>query len=70
MDPDVISILLNYGADVEIKDDKGMTALITAALLNFTTTATILLEYGASVDVRDNEGRTALMLGKYSSLLE
>lgn len=53
MDQTVILILLNRWADVEIKDEYGMTALISAALFNQTTTASLLLDRSADIDVQD-----------------
>lgn len=66
VDPSVVSILLTHGADEEVKDNNGMTALISAALFNQTTTASLLLDYRATIEVQDMWGHTTLMVGTYN----
>jgi ankyrin repeat protein len=57
-----VTKLLGRGADVNDKDDKGMTALMWAAKLGFPDLARLLIERGAALDERDRngEGYTAL----------
>ena len=55
----VVSLLLEHGADVNRSNEAGETALILAATYGFTGVATQLIEAGADVNARDKSGRTA-----------
>lgn len=53
---------ISTGADVEEKDEAGMTALMYAAAYNKNPlSAQELIKFGADVKARSNDGRTALM---------
>ena len=52
---------MHRGAQVDIKDNNGMTALISASKRGNSDICKILLDYGAQVEVKDNAGKTALM---------
>ena len=54
--------LLEQGADVNVKDNDGETALIWAAYRGYTDIAELLIDKEADVNVKDNDGETALML--------
>jgi ankyrin repeat protein len=67
-EPDRVAALIGYGADVNIKNRAGETALIRALsnmrLLQASFNPgviSVLLKHGADVNVRDNGGITALM---------
>ena len=69
---EIVKILLRYGADVNLKDNEGWTALMLAALYSNTdsnvSTVKLLLDAGADVNLKNNEGWTALMLSaRYSN---
>lgn len=55
---DKIKALIKSGADVNMKDEHGYTALMLACR---TQTAQLLIESGADVNVFDKNGQTALM---------
>ncbi len=59
---EIFHILLEYGADVNVRDDYGRTPLIVVAENhNYFFFAQELLRRGADASAQDNEGRTALM---------
>ncbi len=61
-DPEVVSILLQAGADINAKDQDGMTALMYASGWNQEPEVAIrLVQAGADLDARDQDGMTALM---------
>jgi len=57
----VIVNLLNSGADIELKDELGNTALIVAAAENKQSILQLLIARGANVNAQSNSGATALM---------
>src|SRR5204863_2671813 len=59
---DFVKLLLDYKADIEIKDPwDSRTALIAAALYGHDDTVALLLERGAQVNARNCYGSTALI---------
>ena len=58
---DTVTLLLDRGADINVKDNDGRTALITAASGGMTDVVRVLLQRGADMDVEDHLGRTAGM---------
>jgi len=58
----VVSLLLERGAALEAVDDRGRTALMTAAERDRLAVVDLLLRQGADPAVRDNEGRRAVDL--------
>ncbi|KAI1849532.1 hypothetical protein JX265_013647 [Neoarthrinium moseri] len=55
-----IRILLALGADQNIRNQRGRTALYKAVMWENITQAAELLDYGADLDISDNNGWTAL----------
>ncbi|KAK4225840.1 ankyrin repeat-containing domain protein [Podospora fimiseda] len=58
-------IFLRYGADIEIQDHDGQTALHFAAILGQQDTIALLVEAGANVDTVDSSGCSALLCDMY-----
>ncbi|MDD5056744.1 MAG: ankyrin repeat domain-containing protein [Sideroxydans sp.] len=58
--PDNVQLLLNSGADANMKNSHDRTALIIAADKSNTAAVKLLLDRGADVNVIDEDGRTAL----------
>ncbi|GAQ90528.1 hypothetical protein KFL_006520040 [Klebsormidium nitens] len=56
----VCNVLRGRGADVNGKDDKGLTALHRAAMAGRSAVCNVLLGRGADVNAKDGEGKTAL----------
>jgi ankyrin repeat protein len=54
-----VDVLLEHGANVNIKDDVGLTALHWAVVRGDRNCIRRLLEHGAEINAKDNEGRTA-----------
>jgi hypothetical protein len=62
-----VKILLDAGADVNAKDDDGVTVLMWAVLSSSVEAVRILLEAGADVTAKANDGSTARMLAPDNS---
>ncbi|XP_013914268.1 PREDICTED: fibronectin type 3 and ankyrin repeat domains protein 1 [Thamnophis sirtalis] len=61
---DVATILINAGADVNVKDKDGKTSLMVAALNNHEDLVALLLEKGADPDIKNEFGKNALDMAK------
>jgi len=57
-----VDALLNAGADVNMKDDAGLTALAWAALFRRTSLLKKLIAAGADVNVQTRDGKPILDL--------
>jgi ankyrin repeat protein len=57
---DVVTLLLEHDASLDIQDKDGWTALHHAAFKGNVNIMTILLKHGASLDIQDKDGWTAL----------
>ena len=58
--PEKIQALLELGADVNVRDYKGKTALHRAATAGFLASMEVLLAHGADIDAADSSGETPL----------
>ncbi len=61
---DLAKLLIDHGADVNARCDKGSTPLFHAAWRGRADVSRILIEHGATVDVKDINGRTAADLAR------
>lgn len=62
VDSEYIRLLIIYGANIDIQDNDGRTALLYACInINNHTFMKEIIEKGANVDHKDNDGKTALM---------
>ncbi len=59
---DVAKSLILAGADPNLTDPEGRTALMHSAKYNYVENLRVLVQAGAKLDVRDKDGSTALML--------
>jgi ankyrin repeat protein len=56
---DVLTLLLARGADLNLQDNRGRTALMIAASLGHRKAIDILLSHGADKNLRDKSGKSA-----------
>ncbi|MDF2367357.1 ankyrin repeat domain-containing protein [Sneathiella sp.] len=59
--PKTVSVLIRHGAQVDLPDPFGNTALIQAAAYGSTAAAEILIEARADIDEENRQGETALI---------
>ena len=59
---DVITMLLNWGANIDEVDNAGMTALMWASKYNRIDIAELLCDRGASLQITENDGRTTALV--------
>jgi ankyrin repeat/SAM/basic leucine zipper domain-containing protein 1 len=60
----ISELLLEQGADPNIADKTGKTALLYAARDGHTELIPLLVQYGGSIAIRDRESNTPLMLAR------
>ncbi len=58
----IVQFLLDNGANIEAKSDKGFTALTNASFNGYIQIIQILLDNGANIETKINRGLTALMI--------
>ncbi|MBD2744760.1 ankyrin repeat domain-containing protein [Coleofasciculus sp. FACHB-1120] len=61
---EVVKMLVEAGANINLKGKDGRTALMWAALPGYADATQALIEAGADLDARDDEGNTAMMLAE------
>jgi uncharacterized protein len=59
---DVVKLLLDHSAEVDAKNNEGVTPLYLAAVEGHKDVVKLLLDHGAEVDAKNNEGVTPLYL--------
>lgn len=64
--PELIEIAVSFGADVNVKDRKGRTALLVAVENGRSTAAQTLINAGASTTIVDEFGRSLLQVAAFS----
>ena len=60
LDPNIKVDTLSYGADYNVRDERGRTAIILAIEAGHVTCVRHLLSYGADIYLEDNNGLNAL----------
>jgi ankyrin repeat protein len=56
----IVEFLINSGADVNMQDVNGLTALMFAVIRGHLESVNLLLDVGADINLRDKYGETAL----------
>ncbi|PHS69055.1 MAG: hypothetical protein COB23_08050 [Methylophaga sp.] len=54
-----ITLLIDAGANVDLQDDRGRTALMMAAHAGYIEVVTQLLSHGSKTSLMDNDGKSA-----------
>lgn len=67
---DVLEVLINAGADVNLQDSDGQTALHYASSCGQIECIKSLLRHGVKIDITDNEGCTASLVASDDSVKE
>jgi len=63
-----VKLLVERGAELDLVDDRGRSALMTAAERGHAEIVTLLMERGADATLEDRQGLTALALASSESL--
>lgn len=63
----VVKTLIKAGANLDLQDQEGFTALMMAIQKKYNEAAKVLLEAGASLDLQNQKGLTALMIAVTNS---
>lgn len=61
---EIVKLFLANGADINVKNNDGNTALMHAAMNGHPEMVLVLLDAGANLAVADNEGKTSLMIAQ------
>ncbi len=67
---DAMNRLLEAGADINLADKKGKTALMTASEKGYYLIVSVLLEAGANKNMTDKKGKTALMYATDKNVID
>jgi ankyrin repeat protein len=67
---EMVSLLLERGAETDLADNRGRTALMIAAELGHDQAVGALLEAGARIDLQDKDGKTARDLAEAAGWAE
>ena len=62
---ELVKTLIAKGADPNVTNEHGDTAVMLASEHGFDTIVELLLDHGANVNAKDNDGDTALDIARY-----
>ena len=68
--PEVVQVLIDAGADIEVKDEEGYSPLLRVSKSGALNVVKMLVEAGADVCVTDNKGRTCLIFAAHKGHTE
>lgn len=67
---EIVKLLLDRGADINIRDLEGVTPLIFAAAMGSLECVKILIQRGADINAQDEKGYTALIVAAEGTAIE
>jgi ankyrin repeat protein len=67
---DITELLIRHGADVNAKQQQGVTPLLSAAHHGQTTLAKLLIDHGADVNAETGKGQTPLAMATEKNFQE
>jgi ankyrin repeat protein len=65
-----VRLAINFGADLEAKNNSGRTPLHLASEFNRISIAKLLIEMGANLEAKDNQGRNPLHVATMNNSIE
>jgi ankyrin repeat protein len=65
---EVVKLLLEKGANVDVRNRDGRTALHGAVQMGIERVVRLLLEYGAAINAQDHDGNAAIHFAAEASL--
>ena len=68
--PSLVEYFISLGVDVNIKDDKGTTALYNSAMISNKHIAEILISHGADINALDSDENTVLHVAAWRNSVE
>ena len=68
-EPETVRFLINRGAEINLQNDKGLTALMICSNRGLADSVRILLDHGADTATRDFEGKTAAVMAAETNQL-
>ena len=69
-EPEMVRFLINRGAEINLQNDKGLTALMICSNRGLADSVRILLDHGADTATRDFEGKTAAVMAAETNQLQ
>lgn len=66
--PDIINIILDYGADIDAQAGSGATALHCAVVGGHSKAVQTLLRRAPKIDIRNHAGKTAIQCARKSDI--
>ena len=66
----MVVLLLENGADVNLKNSGDQTPIFVAVWYNYSNIAQVLIENGANINFEDRKGRTPLSVAKNKGFKE
>lgn len=69
-DVNVVKEAIGQGADIDVKDENGRTALMKASFMNSLEVAKLLIEQGVDVNEKRDDGSTPLTWASSAEMMD